>query len=261
MKWLLSAIEGLFKGRGARRDADASAPFARRFGIHFDDPSLLETALTHRSYLGEYPESRSNERLEFLGDAVLDLVASDHLFRIMEEEDEGGLTRARSRIVNKNVLGKIGMELGVLDLLLYAREEIHKDERALTALSADALEAIIGAIYLDRGFSSAYKFIEDRVFPCLSGLAPEDRQVDYKSRLQEISQARFKILPEYKTLRKVGPEHRKVFHVSVLLKKKPYGEGFGRSKKEAEQAAARQAIEQLEDSPSDPPDVDASKLT
>ncbi|MGD9140596.1 MAG: ribonuclease III [bacterium] len=261
MKWLLSSIEGFFKGRGATHGTGASLSFARRFGIHFSDPSLLETALTHRSYLGENPERQSNERLEFLGDAVLDLVASDHLFRVMENADEGGLTRSRSRIVNKNVLGKIGMELGVLDLLLYAREEIHKDERALTALSADAIEAIIGAIYLDRGFSSAYKFVENSVFPCLSELAPEDRQVDYKSRLQEISQARYKILPEYKTLRKVGPEHRKVFHVSVLLKKRPFGEGFGRSKKEAEQAAARQAIEQIEEHTEDSPDPGGSKLT
>jgi ribonuclease-3 len=246
MKWLLTAIEGIFRGRGAEPGVDLASSFAQRFGIHFSNPELLNTALTHRSYLGENPERRSNERLEFLGDAVLDLVASDHLFRMMETADEGGLTRARSRIVNKNVLGKIGMEMGVLNLLLYAREEIHKDKRALTALSADALEAIIGAIYLDKGFSASYKFVEDSVFPWLSELSPEDRQIDYKSRLQEISQARFKILPEYKTLRKVGPEHRKVFHVSVLLKKKPFGEGFGRSKKEAEQAAARQAIEQLE---------------
>jgi ribonuclease-3 len=253
MKWLLTAIEGIFKGRGAERTGESASSFARRFGIHFSNPSLLHTALTHRSYLGENPERQSNERLEFLGDAVLDLVASDHLFRMMDGADEGGLTRARSRIVNKNVLGKIGMELGVLDLLLYAREEIHKDERALTALSADALEAIIGAIYLDKGFSAAYRFVEDSVFPCLSELSPEDRQVDYKSRLQEISQAKFKILPEYKTMRKVGPEHRKVFHVSVLLKKRPFGEGFGRSKKEAEQAAARQAIEQLEGDSWTPP--------
>lgn len=246
MKWLLNAIEGIFKGRVKNQDLDAASSFAGRFGVHFSNPDLLGKALTHRSYLGENPDRESNERLEFLGDAVLDLVASDHLFRMMEGADEGGLTRARSRIVNKNVLGKIGMELGVLDILLYAREEIHKDERALTALSADALEAIIGAIYLDQGFSAAYRFVENSVFPCLSELSPEDRQVDYKSRLQEISQARFKVLPEYKTLRKVGPEHRKVFHVSVLLKKKPLGEGFGRSKKEAEQAAARQAIEELE---------------
>lgn len=249
MRRLLNSIGGLFKGRGNEEEKGSISSFGRRFGVHFSSPLLLRTALTHRSYLGENPDRTSNERLEFLGDAVLDLVASDHLFRMMDSADEGDLTRARSRIVNKNVLGKIGMELGVLDMLLYAREEIHKDERALTALSADALEAIIGAIYIDRGFSAVCKFVEDNVFPCLSTLSPEDRQVDYKSRLQEISQARFKVLPEYKTLKKVGPEHKKVFHVSVLLRKKPFGEGFGRSKKEAEQAAARQAIESLEGTP------------
>lgn len=257
MKWLLNVIEVVFKGRKPEEGDDAVSSFAKRFGISFSSPALLRTALTHRSYLGDNLDRASNERLEFLGDAVLDLVASDHLFRMMETADEGDLTRSRSKIVNKNVLGKVGMELGLLDMLLYAREEIHKDERALTALSADALEAIIGAIYLDQGFSAAYKFVENNLFPCLSELAPEDRQIDYKSRLQEMSQARFKILPEYKTLKKVGPEHRKVFHVSVLLKKKPFGEGFGRSKKEAEQAAARQAIENLEDTSAEswkPPD-------
>lgn len=261
MKRLLNAIGRILRGRAKEGERTAASSFSRRFGIHFSSPTLLNMALTHRSFLGENPDRESNERLEFLGDAVLDLVASDHLFRMMESADEGGLTRARSRIVNKNVLGKIGMELGVLEILLYAREEIHKDERALTALSADALEAIIGAIYLDQGFSAAYKFVEDNVFPCLSELRPEDRQVDYKSKLQEITQARFRILPEYKTLRKVGPEHRKVFHVSVLLKKKPFGEGFGRSKKEAEQAAARQAIEQIESPPRDWPAFDGPKLT
>jgi ribonuclease-3 len=253
MKRLLNAIEAIFKSGGKEEDGGAVSSFRRKFGIYFSNPDLLHTALTHRSYLGENPECDSNERLEFLGDAVLDLVASDRLFRMMEEAAEGDLTRARSRIVNKNVLGKIGIELGVLDLLLYAREEIHKDERALTALSADALEAIIGAVYLDKGFSAAYSFVEKSVFSCLSGLSPEDHQIDYKSRLQEISQARFRILPEYKTLKKVGPEHKKVFHVSVFLKKKPFGEGFGRSKKEAEQAAARQAVEQLEGPLSEPP--------
>jgi ribonuclease-3 len=144
--------------------------------------------------------------------------------------------------VNKHALGKIGMKLGVLDLLLYARDEIRDDERALVTLSADALEAIIGAIYLDQGFKVACDFVVDRIVDPFSETSPEHLTVDYKSRLQEICQARYKMHPEYRIVKRVGPEHRKVFHVEVRIKGGTYGFGSGRSRKEAEQVAAGQAI-------------------
>jgi ribonuclease-3 len=199
-------------------------------------------ALTHRSYPDPEESPVSNERLEFLGDAVLGLIASDHLFRSMSEADEGGLTKARSRIVNKTALGRIGMKLGLLDLLLYARDEIRRDERALITLSADALEAVIGAIYLDKGFKTACDFVIDRIVDPVSDGSSGHVTVDHKSKLQEMCQARFKVHPEYRIVKRVGPEHRKVFHVEVRIRGETYGFGSGRSRKDAEQVAAGQAV-------------------
>ena len=216
--------------------------FKGKFGIWFNDPWLLRVALTHRSYPDSGDSPVSNERLEFLGDSVLGLIASDYLFRSMSDADEGVLTKARSRIVNKTVLGMTGMKMGLLDLLLYAREEIRHDERALLTLSADALEAVIGAIYLDRGFNAACEFVIDRIVDPMSDSEPGHAAVDHKSKLQEICQARFKTHPDYRIVKRVGPEHRKVFHVEVRIRGETYGFGSGRSRKDAEQVAAGQAI-------------------
>ena len=219
--------------------------FQKRFGIKFRNPWLLRVALTHRSYEAE--SEVSNERLEFLGDSVLNLVTSDYLYRAMPEASEGELTKARSRLVNKTVLGRIGRKIGLLDLLLYARDEIRDDERAFVTLSADTLEAIIGAIFLDRGLKQAYDFVVERVLDPLSSQTHSDATVDYKSKLQEICQARFKVHPDYRIVRKLGPEHRKIFHVEVRIRGETYGFGSGRSRKEAEQVAASQALLSLAD--------------
>jgi ribonuclease-3 len=230
---------------GSCRDADAvriNAAFARKFGIRFIDPLILKTALTHRSRVEPEGDAVSNERLEFLGDSVLGLISSDYLFRSMEEANEGDLTKARSRLVSKNVLGRIGRKLGILDLLIYAREELQDDERALTTLSADAVEAVIGAIYIDRGMRAASRFVIDRIIDPMSDVTPEEVVSDHKSALQEVCQARFKVQPEYRIVKRTGPEHRKVFHVVVRINREPYGFGSGRSRKEAEQVAAGQAL-------------------
>lgn len=234
----------LFKRRmsTAGHTARISSVFIRRFGIGFNDPWLLRVALTHRSYTDPEGTAVSNERLEFLGDSVLGLIASDYLFRAMGKADEGELTKARSRIVNKIALGRIGMKLGLLDLLLYARDEIRGDERALITLSADALEAVVGAIYLDRGFKAACDFVIDRIVDPVSDTGSTPITVDHKSRLQEICQARFKVHPEYRVVKRLGPEHRKVFHVEVRIRGETYGFGSGRSRKDAEQVAAGRAI-------------------
>jgi ribonuclease-3 len=216
--------------------------FERRFGVAFRDPVILKTALTHRSKLEPEGAGVSNERLEFLGDSVLGLIASDYLFRSMDEANEGELTKARSRLVSKSVLGRIGIKLGILDLLLYAREELRDDERALTTLSADALEALIGAIYIDRGMACASRFVIDRIIDPMSDVSPDEIGSDYKSALQEVSQARFKVQPDYRIVKRTGPEHRKVFHVVVRINGETYGFGSGRSRKEAEQVAAAQAL-------------------
>lgn len=219
--------------------------FYRKFGVKFKDPVLLEHALTHRSSLGPNDAVISNERLEFLGDSVLGLVCTEALFRSLPGADEGALTKARSRIVNKGFLGKVGLALGILDVLKFARDEIKDDERALLTLSADALEAVIGAIYLDRGFNTAVRFVEHNVVMAAPDESEEHFQVDYKSRLQEICQAEFKVQPQYKVVRRMGPEHRKIFHVEAIIRGRPYGFGAGRSKKEAEQQAAGQAMRKI----------------
>lgn len=221
---------------------DLRLAFKRKFRIDFRNPSLLRTALTHRSCLELEGNSVSNERLEFLGDSVLGVIASDYLFRSMSEADEGELTKARSRIVNKNALGRIGIKIGILELLIYAREELREDERALITLSADALEAVIGAIYLDQGLGAASEFVVSRIVDPVSDTTHDGLGADHKSSLQELCQARFKIQPEYRIVKRLGPEHRKIFHVVVRIRGETYGFGSGRSRKEAEQVAASQAL-------------------
>jgi ribonuclease-3 len=242
MWWLRRLLRRLRRGAAEEDAARIHARFSSQFGISFDDPTILKTALTHRSQLNSEASEVSNERLEFLGDSVLGLITSDYLFRSMDEASEGDLTKARSRIVNKHVLGRIGTRLGLLDLLLYAKDEIRGDERALLTLSADALEAVVGAIYLDRGFSAACCFVIDHIVDPLSEESSGHESVDHKSMLQELCQARFKVHPDYRIVARLGPEHRKIFRVEVRIRGETYGLGKGRSRKEAEQAAAGQAI-------------------
>lgn len=240
--WFRRIFAGLGAAKGDQEARRLRSAFGKRFGIWFRDPTLLKRALTHRSCLEPEGNEVSNERLEFLGDSVLGVIASDHLFRSMPDSNEGELTKARSRIVNKNSLGSIGINLGILDLLIYAREELREDDRALTTLSADGLEAVIGAIYLDQGFGRASDFVIRRIVDPVGESVPEELLSDYKSQLQEVCQASFKIQPEYRIVKRVGPEHRKVFHVVVRIRGETYGFGSGRSRKEAEQVAAGQAL-------------------
>jgi ribonuclease-3 len=249
--WLRRILEVFSAKRGEERKTRIPSLFSRKFDISFNNPDLLRTALTHRSSLEPEDISGSNERLEFLGDAVLGLITSDYLFRSMSDADEGALTKARSRIVNKVALGRIGIRLGILDLLIYARDELREDERALFTLSADALEAVIGAIYLDQGFTRACDFVIAWIVDPVSDSSPDELTTDHKSELQEFCQARFKVQPEYRIVRREGPEHRKIFHVVARIKGETYGFGSGRSRKEAEQVAAGQALLNLssEDAP------------
>lgn len=246
MEWLEQVLGRLAWWRARRAANGMASAFKSRFDFGFSDPELLEIALTHRSSLSPDGSMISNERLEFLGDSVLGLVTTDSLFRSMSEADEGLLTKARSRIVNKSVLGKIGIDKGILDLLNYARDEIKEDDRALLSLSADALEAVIGAVYLDAGYDRAFEFVRDHIVEPALKESPGHVEIDHKSKLQEICQARFRTHPQYKVVKRMGPEHRKIFHVEVMIRNRTYGFGTGRSKKEAEQQAAGQAVRRME---------------
>ncbi|MGI6076002.1 MAG: ribonuclease III [Pyramidobacter sp.] len=211
--------------------------FQRRIGYAFESPSLLDAALTHSSYAHEYGLSCWNERLEFLGDAVLELLISDELFRELADAGEGELTRERASRVREEVLSAWGHVLGV-DRLLRAG----KGQRGNVSenMVGDAVEAILGAIYLDGGLEAARTFLR---------LCPKDAQqevLDAKSRLQIYCQERSDCCPEYQVLTRTGPDHNPLFTVQIRWLDKSLGRGRGSSRKAAEQDAARNALRRLD---------------
>lgn len=217
----------------------------KTLGITFKNQKLLARSLVHRSYLNENPESHlsSNERLEFLGDAVLSFIISDLLFSWFPTYQEGYLTNLRSRIVRTTSLAQIAKKLELGNYLLLGRGEQESGGGKKTSLLADSLEALIGAIYLDQGSQAAREFIKREFTPFMEKLLKKPRAKDYKSTLQETVQAEVKKFPVYKILKAVGPAHAKIFIVAVYLKGEILGQGRGASKQEAEQQAAKIALE------------------
>jgi ribonuclease-3 len=210
-------------------------------GYRFRDKGLLDEALTHKSHSTEHGGSRYNERLEFLGDSILGLVVSYYLFQKNPSEDEGFLSKTRSAIVSRANLARWAEALGLgRHLYLGAGEHLSGGDRRHSIL-ANALEAVLGAVYLDGGLAP----VEKIVIPWLEGQAPESLDADYKSALQELIQKRHKRPPDYELMSETGPEHSKQFTIRVFLGKKTLGLGSGRNKKEAQQAAARNALDYL----------------
>lgn len=217
-------------------------------GYQFRDPQLLEQALTHKSYVNERKpnEDQDNERLEFLGDAVLSLIISEHLAVTCPELSEGALSKLKARLVSESCLAAAAIRLDLgRHLRLGKGEELSKG-REKQSLLADALEALLAAIYLDGGLAAGRAFTEQVLAPELQGV--EDQHVrpgmdDYKTQFQELCQKRFNTLPHYATVRESGPDHQKLFEVELTLKSTVVGVGRGRTKKEAEQMAAQQALE------------------
>ncbi len=226
-----------------RRKRKPREPVEELLGISFRDRTLLRKALTHRSYAHEsgLGSEDTNERLEFLGDAVLDLVISDHLFRNYYHLDEGELTRIRSHLVNMNSLAELAREVGLGEYLFLSRDEKADGGADKSSIISDALEAIIGAVYLDQGLQAARELVmrlfRDRLREAVSGRL----DFDYKSQLQELVVKERGILPRYR-LREEGPDHAKTFYATVYIGDRKMGTGSGSSKKEAEQAAAREAL-------------------
>lgn len=219
--------------------------FEDKIGIHFEDREILKQAFVHRSYINENKNFKlpHNERLEFLGDAVLELVVTDYLFKKYPKETEGELTSYRASLVNANTLSAVATAIGVNDYLLLSHGEAKDKGRARQYIMADTLEAIIGAIYLDRGYLVAEKFIAQNILPLIDSIVAKGTWIDAKSRFQEIAQEKAGITPTYKTLREVGPDHDKRFTIGVFLAEDKIAEGDGKSKQEAEQEAARKALE------------------
>lgn len=214
-----------------------------KLGYEFKDIQLLITALTHRSYVNEHKKSvnEHNERLEFLGDAVLELAVTDYLFKNYSEP-EGILTSWRSSLVRTESIGEAGDKLGYEPLLRMSRGEKHGSVRARQQILANAFEAVIGAIYLERGYDDADVFIKKHILSKLEDILATGSWRDPKSHLQEVSQRIDGHTPVYKVLEEVGPDHDKVFTLGVFVGDKLMGKGIGPSKQYAQQEAARAAL-------------------
>ena len=215
-----------------------------KINIQFKNKELLQTALTHRSYLNEnrsYPLPH-NERQEFLGDAVLELVATEYLYRNFPNP-EGELTNFRSALVNYRLLAQIAREIDLEKFILLSHGEAKDTGRARQVILANALEALIGAIYLDQGMGPSKEFIENFVLVKLPEIINAQTYLDPKSKLQEFVQERLAITPVYKVISESGPDHAKNFVVGVYVSDRLIGEGTGPSKQDAEVEAAKNALQ------------------
>ncbi len=216
----------------------------KKLNINFKNKDLLVQAFVHRSYSNENPDFKSlnNERLEFLGDAILEKVVTEHLYRHYPDEPEGVLTSWRSALVNAKMLSKVANELGFNDFLLLSQGEAKETGKARQYILADTLEAFIGALYLDQGIEVCNSFIEKNIIKELSEIIEKGLFKDAKSRFQEEAQEKLGITPTYKLLKEWGPDHDKNFVVGVYLASKKIAEEKGSSKHEAEEAAAKKAL-------------------
>lgn len=218
--------------------------FYERLNYTFKTPDILMQAFRHSSYVNEIrnPEIKDNERLEFLGDAVLDLAISHIMMDFFKEAKEGDLSKFRALVVNESSLCMIAKELGVGDFLLLGKGEELTNGRNKPSILANAVEAILGAIYLDTGYLEAKNVIQRLFLPVIKQIETNEIKHDCKSLLQEYSQETYKSLPEYILLEENGLAHDKTFKVALVLNGKTIAEGLGKSKKEAEQKAAREAF-------------------
>lgn len=215
----------------------------------FKDIRLLKTALVHKSYLNERdrdPEIKeNNERLEFLGDAVLELIVTDHIFIKLPNFAEGILTALRASLVNYKTVGQVGVNLGLEHLILLSKGEKEELGKARLTIVADCVEAILGAMYLDGGLEPCRQFIEKNILIFLEDIITNQTYKDYKTLLQEFGQKHTKITPHYRVLSSEGKDHEKVFRIGVWMESEKIGEGEGRSKQDAETEAAKEGLELL----------------
>ncbi len=220
-------------------------PLMDRIDYRFKDPSLLEEAMAHRSWCAEQGGRTSNERLEFLGDAVLGLVVADYTFFKHPELSDGEMSKVRASVVNTRVLGKVGADLGIAESLYLGRGEDLSGGRAKESILADATEAVIGAVYIDGGLAAAERLVLSLLRARISVAAGEPGESDHKSRLQEESVRLGWGVPRYE-LEGFGPDHARRYQAKVYVAGRRLGTGEGRSKKDAEQVAAQAACESLE---------------
>lgn len=219
--------------------------FEKSINVKFADRELLNNVFIHRSYLNEHKKSDlpSNERLEFLGDSVLSLITSVFLFKNYPKLKEGDYTEIKSAIVKTESLAEAARKININKYLLLSKGEERGDGRENTNILADCFEALIAAIFLDHNFEKAYIFVENFLFKDkLNYLLENNLYLSAKSKLQEFIQAKYKMTPQYKVLEEKGPEHKRIFKIGVYFKDKCLGIGIAPSKKEAEEAAAKEAL-------------------
>ncbi len=218
----------------------------KKFAMTFHNEQLLKQAFTHSSYVNEHPQKRlaDNERLEFLGDAVLELAVSDYLYQRHGNMAEGDLTKLRANIVCEDSLYRFSDVLGFNEYILLGKGEERTGGRSRHALLADVFEAFLGALYLDQGMATCQQFLEQFIFPNIIDDA-FSHVMDYKTKLQELVQQKKGNFLQYKIIEEKGPSHAKEFHAEVLVNHEHRAKGVGRSKKEAEQAAAKNMLEKL----------------
>jgi len=218
--------------------------FEKKIGIAFTNKDLLRTAFTHRSYLNENRRAgmEHNERLEFLGDAVLELIVTEYLFEKYPEKPEGDMTSYRSALVNAVTLAGVAEELGMNDHLLLSRGEAKDTGRARQVILANTIEAFIGALYQDLGYEAAKQFVSRHLFKLLDEIVQQRKWLDAKSHFQEKAQEIVGATPSYETVKETGPDHDKHFTVAVFVGRERVALGEGKSKQEAEQQAAKLAL-------------------
>lgn len=221
---------------------------AKRLNLSFNNFDLLVEALTHRSYINEHRAyaGRHNERLEFLGDAVLELATTDFLFKKFPGKTEGDLTSYRAALVNTVSLASSAQALGINDFLLLSKGESRDTGRARDIILADTFEAIIGAVYLDQGFIAAEEFIAKNLYNKIDDVIAKRSYQDAKSRFQEIAQEKRGVTPSYETLSEEGPDHAKLFTVGIFIGKEEIARGEGQSKQEAEQSSAEAGLKVMQ---------------
>jgi ribonuclease-3 len=218
--------------------------YAKKLGLSFSNLELLEEALTHRSYLNEHKTAKAhNERLEFLGDAVLELATTRFLYDRFPKKPEGELTAFRAALVNTYSIAEVAERLGINDMLLLSRGEARDTGRARQIILANAFEALLGALYLDQGYEVADAFLAKHLYPKIESVVENRAWQDAKSRFQEVAQEKKSVTPNYKTISEEGPDHDKHFTVGAFIGKEEIAQGIGKSKQEAEQDAAKMALE------------------
>ena len=220
-------------------------PFEQFLGIVFSDKALIQRAFTHRSFINENPRSglEHNERFEFLGDAVIELIVTDYLFRTYPTHTEGELTAFRSALVNAIIMGEVATELNMNDYLLLSKGEAKDTGRARQTILANTYESFVGGLYLDQGYEPCRKFILDTLIPRLEDIIKMKSWKDAKSQVQEEAQERVGMTPSYHVVGESGPDHDKYFTVAIYFGDQKIAEGKGKSKQEAQQTAALAALE------------------